>query len=1606
MQIHYLSPVGVLPVEQAAFKRLEKELPAHWVAFAAFQLVVQGSAPLDIDLLILTDNRIIVTELKNWRGEVISHAGQWIHNGRPQRSPVDVTTEKHRKLFTALKQALPRPAVPYVEPLVVMCHENCQLTLSQAEKQYVMTLPELCRLSDGDRYRSRYPDTPNGGTRPSANPLNELQRYQLFFSPMSKHIRAIRFSLHGYLQDTELPEYQHPAKLFAEHNATHRDQPMLKGMLRKWDFSKLEGGNTTAMQRANIALRELRVNEYVRTHSEDLHRALLEPIGSATAEDVTTNFAELYRLPRKVERFASFVNRRLPTLPLTERIAIAKSVLVRFAEMHKLGIAHRDIGTHSLWLEEPARIAVSCFGAAYFPERETVGPLRVGVEAGQARLPEDDQGDAKGTPFHRDVYLLGRIVYHLITGISLKAGSDITEALGRVGTNGELLSAWLGTALALSPTERFHDAGKALDALNRVTGAGRPSSITLADFDPFRTSASAAEFPVVEPISMKDGKWVYRSERSGQPCVVKVWTALRYDDKRPTQNARLLHFLETARSMQNAPSGDYARVIESGVGPMGLILVVSWVEGLRLDSWMEKVSQSDLRGQVALELLKLTQRLHAAGFTHGDIKPENLIVRAAPGEESELTVLDLPDIQSDGRDGFTPAYRPANVSSDLAAPAAAATAALLVVRELLSASAPKFPLALEEVERALTEASGDPPLELIQEVLSKELLPPVPEALLNFVVRHVGGASSEDGRLPSDNDRYFVGVTKDKNSPTGVVFFLSGLRHQLLLHVDVASGRLSRLSIREHGHVEYVRSVARATFFFKGSIRVVWGATDDAAALVEYLVHRAREEEVLLVTGAESEQPLTDAEKASAAQEAPAIAEMWRRMSELEEENATTVTLRAGGVADPEDASRLLIPYDLDAGTLDFRDDEEVNVLGPVFDISSGETRWRPVAKLNVRRSNAAVLAVEERRFSFRPDEGQTYRLRSRLEEIALERRQVAMERVLEGRALIANLPAYFEGKAGGIAPSEIALPITPDLSKYALNDEQEASLSLFLRRGPVCLLQGPPGTGKTKFIAAFIHCVLSNQLAKNILVVSQSHEAINHALAKVAELNDGDTPFSIVRVGQENMLSDAVRDLHDLAQQQRYREQFAAEIKERIRVAARPLGIPDEYVEEFVELELNLGILKDRLNSARAALSEAKEEQLVSELRKKASTLLATFESIALSRYDQRVDGDDHGAAYDAIRAAMTERHEVQSPASERRLEELVRLSIEFKDVLGNPRANFTAFLARSSQVVAGTCVGIGRHSLGIVDHAYDWVIVDEAARSSSTELVVAMQAGRRVLLVGDHKQLPPTYTPDFERELAKALGKRRLIAAELSDFARAFESEYGAACGRRLQIQYRMGQDIAELVSNCFYGNLRTARGPVSPIYSDFPEFLAKQVTWVDCSDQGAQSHESKQPEADSYVNAAEADAILGMLRALAERRTPLRNLAKLGGTGAPIGVICMYAAQRDLVRRRLDQADWAVELRRMLQVGTVDSYQGKENRIVLVSLVRSNNSGECGFLRRPERINVAISRAMDRLVIVGAAHMWRERRGLPLFKVLNEVRGMQERGTAAIVPSREIG
>lgn len=359
-----------------------------------------------------------------------------------------------------------------------------------------------------------------------------------------------------------------------------------------------------------------------------------------------------------------------------------------------------------------------------------------------------------------------------------------------------------------------------------------------------------------------------------------------------------------------------------------------------------------------------------------------------------------------------------------------------------------------------------------------------------------------------------------------------------------------------------------------------------------------------------------------------------------------------------------------------------------------------------------------------------------------------------------------------------------------------------------------------------------------------------------------------------------------------------------------------------------------------------------------------------------------------------LDHKHNIQ-PIENIQAGKLIDLTQDMLETLSNERTNYDEFLARSRQLVIGTCVGIGQRHIGIADNFYDWVIVDEAARSISSELAIAMQSGTRILLVGDHKQLPPLYSEEHKNALARRLGisKRgeELDQALGSDFERVFLSEYGKQTCTTLKTQYRMAPAIGSLVSACFYENVLEngkTDNDVPNIYFRLPEKIKSCVTWLDTTSLTNAYHEPAKNG--SLSNRAEADVIIGILQDLANDETfmnsePVKKC--LEKNEQAIGVICMYGEQKKLIRKKFNERSWNDDFRRLIKIDSVDSYQGKENRVIILSLTRYDKTYSTGFLHLPNRINVALSRAMDKLVIVGAKTVWEQPKNskTPLAKVL---------------------
>lgn len=343
------------------------------------------------------------------------------------------------------------------------------------------------------------------------------------------------------------------------------------------------------------------------------------------------------------------------------------------------------------------------------------------------------------------------------------------------------------------------------------------------------------------------------------------------------------------------------------------------------------------------------------------------------------------------------------------------------------------------------------------------------------------------------------------------------------------------------------------------------------------------------------------------------------------------------------------------------------------------------------------------------------------------------------------------------------------------------------------------------------------------------------------------------------------------------------------------------------------------------------------------------------------------------------------------RRLLGVEALGREWVSALGTRSRDIEELLAKSRNLICGTCVEIGRRNIQIERSVFDLVIIDEAARCAPGELAVGMQSGKRVLLVGDQAQLPPLFDYKGLREVAARLGYKSRAELAKSDFERAFDSKYGVAIQQVLERQYRMAPKIGDLVARSFYPgrDLKNERGAPPSYYAKLPRPLDDELTWIDTGYSRRSVREFSVET--SYMNRREGAAILELLKKIAgcrEFRSAVDTDPDVDKDVPLVGIICMYAPQVDNINDLILQSSLPDEFKMKVNVGTVDSYQGKENAIVIVSLVRSNPDSAMGHVRVRNRVNVALSRAKERLIIVGSAEMFEEREN-PLRSVVTELR-----------------
>lgn len=351
---------------------------------------------------------------------------------------------------------------------------------------------------------------------------------------------------------------------------------------------------------------------------------------------------------------------------------------------------------------------------------------------------------------------------------------------------------------------------------------------------------------------------------------------------------------------------------------------------------------------------------------------------------------------------------------------------------------------------------------------------------------------------------------------------------------------------------------------------------------------------------------------------------------------------------------------------------------------------------------------------------------------------------------------------------------------------------------------------------------------------------------------------------------------------------------------------------------------------------------------------------------YERRFESHADYPQLWAIRKAIRELRKNRKKGSENYHQKMDRLKSRAAEI----ELRINAELFGEARVIACTLVGSAHHLLEGMK--FGTLFIDEAAQALEAACWIPMKRASRVILAGDHCQLPPTVKSiaALRAGLGKTLMER--IAENKPEVVTL------------LKIQYRMNDEIMRFSSDWFYGGKVESAPQIkyrSVLDYDHP------ITWIDTSNEENQITIEGEDAPEDPASAANQNSDLNFKEQFvgesfgrinkAEAELTLLTLAeyftKIGKQRVleeriDVGIISPYRAQVQYLKKLIKKYEFFKPYRRLISVNTVDGFQGQERDVILISLVRSNDEGQIGFLKDLRRMNVAITRARMKLIILG--------------------------------------
>ena len=531
------------------------------------------------------------------------------------RSPVSITRSKTytlKKKLNALKHRFTNKGfTPFIDFLVVMTGDATFDQLSEDQKHHTISLDKFLTYANKDQFYKR--------CKPQHSKSEVLNQDFKIFDELflGKNTASKPLRVDGY--EAQEVIFEHPKKAYNEYLAKSEISKGTEALLRVWNFNNIEGGKAfTPEGRAEIVSREREVLQHINQMNRVLYNHCLRSLTSFQKDQITAQYNEVYELPPNHVRFNKFIAKYGKAFSDTDRLNVVKLLISKFADLHEMKIAHRDIADHSLWISPAKEIALSNFISAYHQPVGTVGDYRERISVGAVEVSEM-QSKENLTPFQNDVHALGLVAWHLLTGkrMSEKSLETIQD---------DLLDCdqWYVSVLLEAIEGHYSSAGYFFDALKRAEPA-REELPTFDDLElePYRRAINHSRQYREDDVFIveNEDKEVYISDGS----LVKAWLNTGASGGNSADSFNVLTFLKRVEKLK-AVNPEYLPAIRDfGIATKSssLYLVTEFINGC---TWKDFDFNDDNRVEIVSKLVSAVEHLHGLGHAHGDLHPENVMM--------------------------------------------------------------------------------------------------------------------------------------------------------------------------------------------------------------------------------------------------------------------------------------------------------------------------------------------------------------------------------------------------------------------------------------------------------------------------------------------------------------------------------------------------------------------------------------------------------------------------------------------------------------------------------------------------------------------------------------------------------------------------------------------------------------------------------------------------------------------------------------------------------------------------------------------------------------------------------------------------------------------